>query len=157
MDMRNLIKLVEDAHGEEDMLPIYKAWLNPTANKAIEVSATDMHDEKVRENPQQFGLTPEDAADDDENALSQKLLERGWVRVANFNDAMLVMSVQNEDNGYVTAGSLGDARWAIRFLIQKKMLPPAMDIQIGGGAHFTHLEGDALYAFASRGILPRKI
>ena len=131
-----------------------KAWLHPASGEAVEFDIYERHEDVLRADPTRYGLAPELTDDGMDDRIMAAAVAAGWVRIANFNDAMLVMPVDDEDRGYVTAADLALARQGLRWLERGGLLPSAVDVEIGHGAdRVIPLRDDALDAFLRRGAL----
>src|SRR4051794_17049653 len=134
-----------------------KLWLHPALGEAREMDIYERHEDLLRADPSRYGLRSADVGAGMDDHMMAVAVANGWVRITNFNDAMLVTPFEDEDRGYITAADLAAARQGLRWLERRSLLPAAMDVEIGYGTdRVISLRGDALAAFVRRGTLPRQ-
>lgn len=133
--------------AEQAEQPWVKVWLNAITGKAIEFDIYESHEHELRADPQKYGLEPQDVIEGHETDAMNKALHNRWIRIANFNDAALVGVATNEENGYVNAASVRDARYGTAWLKQHGYLPPVLSIEIGYGGPHIALDGVRIERF----------
>lgn len=121
---------------ERDEMPWVKVWLNGRTHEAITFDIYESHETVLRATPKKFGLTRDEVADDNEFNAITKAIENGWIRIANFNDAVLAGLEYVGVVGYVNGKSPRDIRYGLAWLRKHNYLPDAINIEQGyGTAH----------------------
>lgn len=164
MTMRHFIDLVEgkltEANWNLSYKYAYRSWYHPLTNTFLMVSGWGMHHSKyVAQNPEQFGLTPEqiagaDPVRDRDATIMDLACGNGWIRIAG-------QDRNNPDHFMIFEGNDPDALFkAVRLFYndqQGALQNVSVKVRSGdghGGLEYSMRGSEAVTAYVKRRVLP---